>query len=303
MTRPELWPRRTERLELRQPSDADLDAVLAWRNHPEVNRWLLHTEVEPEAYRELWASGADDPFDHHVVAVTAGTVVGTLSVMVDDGMGQGPDSPALQERGPARLPPGPGAPRPRLRDRDGPRGARPGLRRPRRCDGSRPAASPTTSRPGGSWRRRGCGASSTACATRGTPSSAGSTATPTPCWPTSTADRRSCPRVRRRPPPRGVRGRLWRAHGIRRRGAPGTAKGTTSERHPRRAAVARAGGADHRRVRAAHGTRRRADHGVLRVRPHGALACTSATSCSSSCCATSSGPGTGSSASSAARPG
>ena len=41
------------------------------------------------------------------------------------------------------------------------------------------------------------------------------------------------------------------------------------------------------------GTRRRADHGVLRVRPDGAQRCTSATSCSSSCCATSSGPGTG----------
>ena len=36
--------------------------------------------------------------------------------------------------------------------------------------------------------------------------------------------------------------------------------------------MARAGGADHRRVRAAQGTRRRADHGVLRVRPDGPLA-------------------------------
>ena len=99
MTRPDLWPRRTERLELRPPSVADVDAVLAWRNHPEVNRWLLHTEVEPEAYRELWRSGADDPFDHHVVGVAAGTVVGTLSVMVDDGMGQGPDSPARRSEG------------------------------------------------------------------------------------------------------------------------------------------------------------------------------------------------------------
>ena len=41
------------------------------------------------------------------------------------------------------------------------------------------------------------------------------------------------------------------------------------ERHPRRAAVARTGGPDHRRVRAAPSTRRRADHGVLRVRPDG----------------------------------
>ena len=64
MTRPDLWPRRTERLELRPPTDAEVDAVVAWRNHPDVNRWLLNTEVDLEAYRALWVSGADDPFDH-----------------------------------------------------------------------------------------------------------------------------------------------------------------------------------------------------------------------------------------------
>jgi RimJ/RimL family protein N-acetyltransferase len=95
MTRPDLWPRRTERLELRPPTEADLDTVLSWRYHPEVNRWLLSTEVQPAVYRELWRSGADDPLDHHVVAVARdGTVVGTLSVMVKDGMGQGAHSPA-----------------------------------------------------------------------------------------------------------------------------------------------------------------------------------------------------------------
>jgi RimJ/RimL family protein N-acetyltransferase len=99
MTRPDLWPRRTERLELRQPTEADLDALLSWRYHPEVNRWLLHTEIEPEVYRRLWYTGADDPLDHHVVAVADGTTIGTVSVMVADGMGQGPDSPALGSEG------------------------------------------------------------------------------------------------------------------------------------------------------------------------------------------------------------
>ncbi len=99
MTRPELWPRRTERLELRPPHDADLDAVLAWRNHPDVTRWLLHTEVDPAAYRDLWRSGADDPRDHSVVAVADGAVVGTLSVEVGDGMGQGHESPARGSEG------------------------------------------------------------------------------------------------------------------------------------------------------------------------------------------------------------
>jgi RimJ/RimL family protein N-acetyltransferase len=100
MTRPDLWPRRTERLELRPPTDAEVDAVVAWRTHPDVNRWLLATEVDLEAYRALWVSGADDPFDHHVVGVTAdGVVVGTVSVMVSDGMGQGKDSPAVCSEG------------------------------------------------------------------------------------------------------------------------------------------------------------------------------------------------------------
>ena len=99
MTRPELWPRRTDHLELRVPSDADLDAVLAWRNHPDVTRWLLRTEVDPQTYRASWRRGADDPRDHSVVAVVDGAVVGTLSLEVGDGMGQGPDSPALGSEG------------------------------------------------------------------------------------------------------------------------------------------------------------------------------------------------------------
>lgn len=94
MTRPDLWPRRTERLELRSPSEADVDAVLAWRNHPDATQWLLHTEVDPTEYKEGWRSSTDDPLDHRVVAVADGAVVGTLTLEVRDGVGQGPDSPA-----------------------------------------------------------------------------------------------------------------------------------------------------------------------------------------------------------------
>lgn len=56
MTRPELWPRTTDRLLLRPPTEADLDAVLAWRNHPDVTRWLLRSQVDPVAYRHAWTS-------------------------------------------------------------------------------------------------------------------------------------------------------------------------------------------------------------------------------------------------------
>ena len=99
MTRPDLWPRRTERLELRPPTEADLDAVLTWRHHPAVTRWLLRTHVDPVAYREAWRRGADDPLDHAVVAVADGEVVGTLSLEVGDGMGQGEESPARGSEG------------------------------------------------------------------------------------------------------------------------------------------------------------------------------------------------------------
>jgi RimJ/RimL family protein N-acetyltransferase len=100
MTRPELWPRRTRRLELRPPTAADLDAVLTWRNHPDVTRWLLHTEVEPRAYRAAWLAATEDPHDHGVVAVADdGAVVGTVSVEVHDGMGQGEAAPARASEG------------------------------------------------------------------------------------------------------------------------------------------------------------------------------------------------------------
>ncbi len=100
MTRPELWPRRTDRLELRPPTEADLDAVLAWRNHPDVTRWLLRTHVEATAFTEAWRSAAGDPLDHSVVAVSDdGAVVGTLSLEERDGMGQGASSPATGSEG------------------------------------------------------------------------------------------------------------------------------------------------------------------------------------------------------------
>ena len=89
MTTPHVaWPRPAGVLELRPPTPADLDAVLAWRNRPEVTRWLLRTTVDPEAYRRAWSAGADDPHDHAVVAVVDGAVVGTGSLEVSDAMGQ-----------------------------------------------------------------------------------------------------------------------------------------------------------------------------------------------------------------------
>lgn len=89
MTTPEIsWPRAAGPLELRLPTPADIDQVLTWRNSPDVTRWLLRTQVEPEAFRTTWLDGIDDPKDHSAIAVLGDVVVGTASLWVTDAMGQ-----------------------------------------------------------------------------------------------------------------------------------------------------------------------------------------------------------------------
>ncbi|MFB6611893.1 GNAT family N-acetyltransferase [Agromyces sp. NPDC056379] len=89
MTTPDLqWPRPAGPLVLRQPTDADLDRILEWRNAPEVTRWLIRTEVEPGAFRTTWLDGVDDPNDHSAVAVLGDEVVGTGALWITDAMGQ-----------------------------------------------------------------------------------------------------------------------------------------------------------------------------------------------------------------------
>jgi len=82
------WPRPAGPLVLRPPTSDDLDQVLAWRNRPEVTRWLLRTTVDPEAFRTAWLDSVEDPDQHTAVAVLHGIVVGTGSLDVRDGMGQ-----------------------------------------------------------------------------------------------------------------------------------------------------------------------------------------------------------------------
>ncbi|RYP87091.1 N-acetyltransferase [Nocardioides guangzhouensis] len=90
---------RTERLELRPVREEDVDRILAYRNHPDVVRWLLRTEVDPDGLRAAWRAAADDPHDHSVAAVLEGVLIGTVSLSVVDGMGQ----PAMPERTEADL--------------------------------------------------------------------------------------------------------------------------------------------------------------------------------------------------------
>jgi RimJ/RimL family protein N-acetyltransferase len=89
MTRPDIaWPRPAGPLTLELPTPALIDQVLAWRNLPEVTRWLLRTQVDPDRFRAAWLDSVDDPREHAVVALRDGKVVGTGSLDVHDAMGQ-----------------------------------------------------------------------------------------------------------------------------------------------------------------------------------------------------------------------
>ncbi|MGL4176424.1 MAG: GNAT family N-acetyltransferase [Dermatophilaceae bacterium] len=82
------WPRHTTDLVLRPPTSADVDDLLRWRNRPEVGHWLMRTTVDPQRFRSVWLTGADDPRDHSVVALLDGRVVASGSLEVVDAMGQ-----------------------------------------------------------------------------------------------------------------------------------------------------------------------------------------------------------------------
>ena len=49
---------QTDRLVLRPVRDEDVDRILEYRNDPAVTRWLIRTEVDPEAFRAAWGAAA-----------------------------------------------------------------------------------------------------------------------------------------------------------------------------------------------------------------------------------------------------
>lgn len=100
MTSPEVaWPRRTERLLLRPFRVEDGARLLEIRSRPEVGRWLLRTRVDPEAFLSAWSGSVEDPHDHSVVVELDGTVIGTGSLEVLDGMGQDGAAEARRSEG------------------------------------------------------------------------------------------------------------------------------------------------------------------------------------------------------------
>jgi RimJ/RimL family protein N-acetyltransferase len=93
------WPRRTERLVLRAYRPADGARLLEIRNRPEVWNWMLKTRVDRVAFQAAWLRSVDDPHDQSVVVELDGTVIGTGSLDVLDGMGQDQAGPTQRSEG------------------------------------------------------------------------------------------------------------------------------------------------------------------------------------------------------------
>ena len=65
---------------LRAMVEDDLEQVLAWRNHPEVRRWMYTThEISLEEHRAWFASLMADPLRHAFVFEDAGEPLGCVN--------------------------------------------------------------------------------------------------------------------------------------------------------------------------------------------------------------------------------
>jgi len=79
---------RAGSLLLREAEAADIEKLLAFRNDPAVNRFMLRTRVEPEVFRKEWQAVPISETDFSCVAELDGSVVSMGFLEVADGMGQ-----------------------------------------------------------------------------------------------------------------------------------------------------------------------------------------------------------------------
>ena len=93
------WPMRVGSLLLRHARDDDLEHLLAVRNDPGVNRFMLRTHVEPEDFRRQWLAVPDSEDDFSCVAELDGQVVAMGFLELEDGMGQ----PGMPQRTEAHI--------------------------------------------------------------------------------------------------------------------------------------------------------------------------------------------------------
>lgn len=73
---------------LREAREADLEPLLALRNDPAVNRFMLRTGVDPQEFRQEWLNVASSATDFSCVAEVGADVVGMGFLDVVDGIGQ-----------------------------------------------------------------------------------------------------------------------------------------------------------------------------------------------------------------------
>lgn len=78
------WPRRTERLVLRRPRQADAAAIHAYRSLPEVDRFLTAQVADAGSFAERFAGWAVDA----IVVEHEGEVIGDLMLRVQDSWAQ-----------------------------------------------------------------------------------------------------------------------------------------------------------------------------------------------------------------------
>jgi RimJ/RimL family protein N-acetyltransferase len=72
----------------REAAEADLDALLAFRNDPVVNHFMVRTSVDPDDLRRDWLAVPDSPTDFSCVVERDGHVVAMGFLDVVDGSGQ-----------------------------------------------------------------------------------------------------------------------------------------------------------------------------------------------------------------------
>lgn len=87
---------RVGSLLLREAGAADIEHLLAFRNDPQVNRFMIRTSVEPGTFRQEWQAVLTSETDFSCVAELDGNVAAMGFLEIVDGMGQ-PGMPSRTE--------------------------------------------------------------------------------------------------------------------------------------------------------------------------------------------------------------
>ncbi len=82
------WPIRIDGLLFREAAEPDIEALLAFRNDPGVNHFMVRTYVDPDELRRDWLAVPSSPTDYSCVVERDGEVVAMGFLDIVDGVGQ-----------------------------------------------------------------------------------------------------------------------------------------------------------------------------------------------------------------------